>query len=108
MFARSRRGGSCMIAFPYLAGHIPIRKDLKLRVEGNIGIVCNTQNFRVEYLNETALMIFQLIDGERSIADIAKTFMKNVDVDRNTVEQDLVEILRNFQWQKLIVLKKTP
>jgi hypothetical protein len=85
-----------------------IRKDLKFRTEGNIGIVCNANDFRVDYLNETALTIFQLIDGKRSVAVIAQEFMDKFDVERGVFEQDLIEILRNFQWQKLIVLKRNP
>jgi hypothetical protein len=95
-----------MTAFSYLAGHIPVRKDLKFRMEGNVGIVCNNHNFRVDYLNETALIIFQLIDGQKSVGDIAKCFMKEVDTNIDILEHDLIEILRDFQWRKIIVLKK--
>jgi hypothetical protein len=95
-----------MTVFSYLADHIPVRKELKLRVENNIGIVCNVHDFRVGYLNETALIVFQLIDGQRTVADIIQCFLEKVDVDRNIFEKDLVELLRNFQWQKLITLKR--
>jgi hypothetical protein len=91
--------------FNCLATYIPIRKELKLRMEGNIGIVCNNHDFRVHYLNETALMIFNLIDGKRSVAEIARCFLETVDVEREVFESDLIEVLRNFQWKKLIVLK---
>ncbi|MDR2394659.1 MAG: PqqD family protein [Treponema sp.] len=94
-----------MTAFSYLADHILIRKELKLRIEGNIGIVCNTRDFRVHYLNETATMIFCLIDGKRSVAEIAQCFLETVDVDRDVFERDLVEMIRDFQWKKLIALK---
>ncbi|MDR0525556.1 MAG: PqqD family protein [Spirochaetaceae bacterium] len=94
--------------FSHLASHIPLRKELKLRIEGNIGIVCSAHDFRVHYLNETALMIFNLIDGKRSIAEIARRFLEMVDVERAVFEPDLIEAIRNFQWQKLIVLKTNP
>jgi hypothetical protein len=97
-----------MIAFSYLADHIPVRKELKFRIEGKIGIACNAHDFRVIYLNETSLSVFQLIDGKKSVSDIAQEFMDMVDVDRNIFEQDLIEILRNLQWQKLIALKQNP
>jgi hypothetical protein len=97
-----------MIAFSHFANHIPVRKDLKLRVEGKIGIVCNAHDFRVDYLNETALTVFQLIDGKRTVAEIAQCFIENTDVSRDVFEQDLVGLLRDFQWQKLIALKRNP
>jgi hypothetical protein len=92
--------------FSYLASHIPVRKELKFRVEGNTGIVCNAQDFRVNYLNETAMTIFQLIDGKKTIAEIFQYFFENVEVDKEVLEADLIEIMRNFQWQKLIILKR--
>jgi hypothetical protein len=97
-----------MTAFSYLADYIPIRKELKFRLEGNIGIASDAKNFRVDYINESALSIFMLIDGKRSIADITQIFMKDFDVEQSIVEQDLVEILRNFQWRELITLKQNP
>jgi hypothetical protein len=95
-----------MTVFSYIVDYIPVRKELKLRIEGNVGIVCNARDFRVDYLNETALEVFLLIDGRRTVADIIQCFLENVEVDRNVFEKDLVELLRNFQWQKLITLKR--
>ena len=94
-----------MIVFSYLANYVPVRKELKLRVEGKVGIVSNCQNYRVDFLNETALIIFQLIDGKRSVENILQCFLEKVEVERDILEHDLIEILRNFLWQKLIVLK---
>lgn len=93
------------LAFSHLTSHIPVRKELKFRVEGNTGIVCNGLDFRVNYLNETATAIFQLIDGKRNVGEIAQSFLENVEVDDEVFKRDLLEILRNFQWQKLITLQ---
>jgi hypothetical protein len=94
------------LAFSYLSNYIPVRKELKFRHEGNVGIVCNMHDYRINYLNETAMAIFQLIDGKRTIVEIFQCFLKNVDVDKEVLESDLIEIMRNFQWQKLITLKQ--
>ena len=95
-----------MIPFSHLADYVPFRKELKLRIDGNFGIVSNKQDYQVDYLNETALMIFQQIDGKKKVAEIAEGFMEVVDVSRDIFEQDLVEILRDFQWKKLIAFKQ--
>ena len=97
-----------MTPFSYFAGYIPIRGELKLRIDGNFGIVSNKHDHQVDYLNETALMVFQLIDGKRNVADIAECFLKNVEVSGDVFEKDLMEILRGFQWKKLITLKRKP
>lgn len=94
------------IAFSHLENHIPVRKELKFRCEGRVGIVCNTQDYRVNYLNETAVTIFQLIDGKRTIAEIFQCFLENVDVDKEVLKTDLIEMMRNFQWQKLITMEQ--
>lgn len=94
-----------MISFSYLADHVPIRKELKLRIDDNFGIVTNREDYHVDYLNETALFLFQLIDGKRTVANIAECFMKEVDVSKEVFEPDLIEMLRGFQWKKLITLK---
>jgi len=96
-----------MIVFSHLANYIPVRNELKLRVEGKVGVVSNCKNYGVYFLNEAALLIFQLIDGKRSVENIVQCFLEKIEVDRGIFEQDLVEILRNFLWQKLIVLKYT-
>jgi hypothetical protein len=95
-----------MIAFQHIANYIPVRKELKLRIEGNIGIVCDDSDFKVEYLNETALAVFRMINGKRTVEDIVRCFTETVDVSRDVFESDVVELLRNFQWQKLIALKQ--
>jgi hypothetical protein len=92
--------------FAFLADYIPFRKELKLRIDGNVGIISNEKDYRIDYLNETALTIFRLIDGKKTVADIAECFIKDNDVSRDVFERDLIEIIRSFQWQRLIVLKQ--
>jgi hypothetical protein len=89
-----------------MANYIPVRKELKLRIEDGIGVVCNAHDFRVSYLNKTALTVFQLIDGKSTIMNIIQRFLEKIDVDRNVFEKDLIELLRDFQWRKLITLKR--
>ena len=96
-----------MDIFSYLASYIPIRQELKFRIEGDIGITFNKQNFTLEYLNGTALDIFQMIDGKKTVSEIANKFMETTDVEKSVFEQDLIELLRDFQWKKLILLRKT-
>ena len=95
-----------MTPYSHLSALVPLRKDLKLRLDGKFGIVSNPNDHSIEYLNETALSIFQLCDGKNNIADIAKVVSKEYEVDSAVLERDLVEIIRDLQWKKLIVLKR--
>jgi len=95
-----------MTPYLYLSKHIPVNKSLKLRVEDNIGIISNCHNYQIDFLNETALFVFQLIDGKKTVDEIVECFISNFDVDRNVFESDVIEILRGFQWKKLIMFKE--
>jgi hypothetical protein len=95
-----------MPVFQHLAPYIPIKQCLKFRQEGNIGIVNNTFDFKLMYLNETALNVFGLIDGKRTIADIFEILFQEYDVQEDILESDLISIIRDFQWEKIIRLKK--
>jgi len=96
-----------MITYQHLSTFIPLKQQLKFRREGNIGIVNNAFDFKLMYLNETALTVFDLIDGKKTIADIFEILLNEYDVQKEILELDLVDIIRDFQWGKIIRLKKT-
>jgi len=62
---------------------VPIRK--------NVGDLEN-----IYTLNETAARIWELIDGERSMAEIHQQMVDEYEVDPQQAEQDLLEILESL------------
>ena len=95
-----------MKPYTHLSALVPLRKDMKLRMDGKFGIVSSAHDHSIECLNETALSIFRLCDGKNSIADIARIFTEEYEVDSAVLENDLVEIIRDMQWKKLIALSR--
>lgn len=44
-------------------------------------------------LNETGALVWQLLDGERSLADVTEALVQEYEVDPNTAQADLVELV---------------
>ncbi len=44
-------------------------------------------------LNETGALIWQLLDGQRSLADVKEALVRLYEVDPDTAEEDLVELV---------------
>lgn len=55
-------------------------------------------------LNDTGTMFWQLIDGQRTIADCAKLIAEEYDVEADVVEADLLELAAEFKGEGLIVV----
>ena len=47
-------------------------------------------------LNETAARVWEMIDGQRSTAEIHKQMVSEFDIDPLQAEQDLLELLENL------------
>ena len=53
-------------------------------------------------LNDTGTMFWELVDGQRSIADCAAEIAGEYDVEPDVVEADLLELAVEFKSEKLI------
>lgn len=95
-----------MLVFEYLKDHIPIRNELKFRIDGAIGIVSSKKNFMISYLNETGLDFFLCIDGHRNLFDIYNIFQSKYNVDTKRCIDDILDLTRDLQWNEIILLKK--
>lgn len=94
-----------MIIFHHFSPFIPIKQCLRYRKEGNVGIVNNKDDFKLIYLNDTALTIFELIDGKKTIEEIFNLLLQEYDVEEEILKSDLINVIRDFQWRKIIHLK---
>ena len=87
---------------------IPIKTCLKFRENGDFLIVMNAES-KIYYLNDTARFVYENIDGNTSIENIFNMIKKEFEVTSDMEEEvknDVVSIIRDFQWQKIIELKK--
>lgn len=95
--------------FNSLESFVPVRSCLKFRENGEFLIVSNGEG-ELYYLNNTAKMIYQLFDGNRTLRKILDVLIMEFDPeceeDVRLLEQDLTKLIRDFQWQKIIKLKE--
>lgn len=91
-------------AYTLLKDYIPLRSAVKSRADGDFLVVSNRSN-EIYYLNGTAREMWDVIDGRISIDDICGRFMHEYEVDRERLEGDIVNFIRDMQWKKLIRLK---
>ena len=53
-------------------------------------------------LNDTGTMFWELVDGQRTIADCAAEIASEYDVEPEVVEADLLELAAEFKSERLI------
>jgi pyrroloquinoline quinone biosynthesis protein D len=64
--------------------------------------VMNPDTSELHNFNEVGTRIWELIDGQRTVADIAAVLTQEYEVDGATVEADLLEFLTSLQGKGLI------
>lgn len=83
---------------------IPVASCLKKRDNEDFLIVLS-EDGELYYLNDTAKYIYSLFDSKRSIKDIFNLMKEEYEADsledENILKHDIVEIIRDFQWQKI-------
>ena len=55
-------------------------------------------------LNDTGTMFWELLDGERTIADCARLIAAEYEVEADVVEADLLELAAGFEQEGLIIV----
>ena len=83
---------------------IPIRNAAKIRDDGEFLIVMSHVH-SIQYLNIVAKEFYLLVDGIKNIDEIINTLIDEYDVSREILECDILELIRNLQWNDLIMLK---
>jgi len=81
--------------------HSPEASHQKVNDEA---IVINLSTGSYYSLNDTGAMFWELIDGQRSIADCARLIAQEYEVEPELVEADLLELADEFKAEGLIVV----
>ena len=92
------------IAYNFLKDYIPIHSAIKTREDGDFLVALSRSN-DIYYLNGTAREMWNLLDGNTSIESLCAKIMCEYDVDRKSLEGDIVNFIRDLQWKKLIRIK---
>ncbi|MDX1521315.1 MAG: PqqD family protein [Anaerolineae bacterium] len=78
--------------------------DASHQMVGEEAILINLTSGEYYSLNDTGAAFWELIDGQRTIADCAATIAADYDVEAGVVEEDLLELAAEFKSEGLIVV----
>ncbi len=96
-----------MMVFEKLSPLFPIQTCLKKRGNGEFLIVMS-KKANIFYLNEVAHFIYENCDGTQTIGDIRRKILSEYEgTTESAVTEDLVNMIRDFQWQNIIELRKS-
>lgn len=71
---------------------------------GEEAIVINLHTGSYYSLNDTGTLFWELLDGQRTIADCAQQIATEYDAEVSEVEADLLELAAEFKAEGLIIV----
>jgi len=74
------------------------------QVVGEAAIIVDINTGSTYSLNDTGTMFWQLINGQRTIAECAQLIAQEYDVEASLVEADLLELALEFQKEGLVIV----
>lgn len=93
------------IIFEKMCGLIPFKTCIKERENEEFLIVSNSK-LDIVYLNETSKDFYNLCNGSYNISQICDKMLAVYDISSDILEDDIVALVRDMQWNNLINLKK--
>ena len=82
----------------------PVDISLKKRMEGDVAVIYG-KTLEICYLNKVASQILQYSDGEKTLSEMADQLLRIYDVDEDILQNDIVELIRDMQWKRLVKLE---
>lgn len=79
---------------------------LKKRNETNFLIVSSPKSI-IYYLGDLSREIYLECQGNNTIFEIYNKILNEYDVSEEVLQEDIVELIRDFQWKNIIVLNES-
>lgn len=92
------------MVYSWIKNKIPHYTCVKKRMNDDILIIC-ASDLMIYYLNSTVAFFINAIDGEKSVDEIKRIFLSKYDIAEAELERDLVELVRDLQWKKILFLE---
>lgn len=93
------------IIFEKMRELIPLKTCIKERENEEFLIVSNSK-LDIVYLNETSKDFYDFCDGINSISQIRDKMFSLYNISSDILEDDMIALIRDMQWNGLINLKK--
>ncbi len=92
------------VIYDLIKDKIPNVIAVKMRTNDDFLIVQST-DLEIYYLNETAKIFLLMCDGIKNIECLTKKLFDIYEVEENTVKTDVVDLIRDLQWKKILSLR---
>ena len=92
------------MVFDWMKSKVPRASFLKSRMNDEVMIVC-ADSLIIYYLNATAAFLLNNVDGVSTVDEIKQKFLAKYAVDERELENDLIEVVRDLQWKKILILE---
>jgi len=79
-----------------------ISRDVVGRIYDQEGVLVNTRKAQIKVINEVGAYIWSMLDGVRSVQEIARAVSTQYDVELDQAEQDTLEFVRDLSQKGLI------
>ena len=79
-----------------------ISRDVVGRIYDQEGVLVNTRKAQIKVINEVGAYIWSIVDGVRSVQEIARAVSTQYDVELDQAEQDTLEFVRDLSQKGLI------
>lgn len=76
---------------------IKLKEGLQIRELGDENLLYDYEKKQVHVLNNTALEVFKCCLEQKSLNDITTYFVNKYEIDRETIEKDIMEIVEGFR-----------
>jgi hypothetical protein len=83
---------------------IPIPLNIKTRGNGEFLTVCSPK-LDIFHLNSVAKDFYLLLDEKKTVASICTELSAMYEVEFDTLTNDIVNLVRDMQWQTILNLK---
>ena len=81
----------------------PVPNDSNaVRTIEDVVFVMNPDTSELHSFNEVGARIWQLLDGSRTVADVAGMIVEEYDVDEATAQQDVIDFLKALHEKNLV------
>ena len=94
-----------MITWEWLKHKKLVDISLKKRWEKDI-MVLYGKELDICYLNKIGGEIISLGNGKNTASDIADMLLQTYDVDENELREDIIWLIRELQWKRLVRLEE--
>ncbi len=83
----------------------PVRgANLWVRQSGDETVLVDGANDRVHMLNETALALWELCDGETTVEEMVTAASRLFDADRDQLQRDVLAALTSMEQRDILVV----